>query len=391
MYPPPRTYSLSQNQFVDSYGFFTLREDQEFLYDVPYETNGGKLSQYKGSKVLIKLISTTHYGKVVEVNPTGQSSVVRNQEISLIEFKVEQKRFGSIRTWTQKKQINGVHFFNYLRDYNPIYIQKQKNWILENLGKSSVGEFLVKKVNSKSGVLKAFDGKNCLFVLTNTKGFKNGFMVIPVQDSTIQTIQMHLVNNEGTVLNNMYTSSVHWLDDLDDFIKWGFQFETKGLGLLDLVCAHLLYWELEESQGIHDREKVLSKINEKPSLGRVLGLNGWPELVIYEFNGTSVYDEISDDKIKYFPDSDSLEIDLSEKDSILHLSKEDFENYFGGEILPPDEDDEEEEFEYGHSTGNVVFFMSKQNEELMDEFLNSCLIALNEVYESLGMKTIVIN
>jgi hypothetical protein len=202
---------------------------------------------------------------------------------------------------------------------------------------------------------------------------------------------MHLVNTEGIVLNHIYNGHDNWLDDLDDFIKWGFQFETKGLGLLDLVCAHLLYWELEESQGIHDREKVLSKINEKLSLGRVLGLNGYPELVIYEFNGTSVYDEISNDKIKYFPDSDSLEIDLSEKDSILHLSKEDFENYFGGEILSPDEDDEDEEVQFGHSTGNVVFFMSEQNEEKMDEFLKSCLNALNEVYDSLGMKTIVIN
>jgi hypothetical protein len=87
----------------------------------------------------------------------------------------------------------------------------------------------VKKVNSKSGVLKAFDVKNCLFVLTNTKGFKNGFMVIPIQDSTMQTVQMHLVNNEGIVLNHIYTSFDHWLDDLDDFIKCGFQFKTKNI------------------------------------------------------------------------------------------------------------------------------------------------------------------
>jgi hypothetical protein len=216
-------------------------------------------------------------------------------------------------------------------------------------------------------------------------------MVIPVQDSTIQTVQMHLVNNEGTVLNHIYNGHDRWLDDLDPFIKWGFQFETKSIDLLDLVCAHLLYWELEESKGRHEREKVLSKINEKPSLTRVLGLNGWPELVIYEFMGTSVYDEISDDKIKYFPDSDYLEIDISENDFIFHLSKEDFENYFGGEILLPDEDEEDEEVQFGHLTGNVVFFMSEQNEEKMNEFLKSCLIALNEVYDSLGMNTIVIN
>ena len=202
---------------------------------------------------------------------------------------------------------------------------------------------------------------------------------------------MHLINNEVIVLNHMYDSHDCWLDDLDDFIKCGFQFETKNIGLLDLVCAHLLYWELEESKGIRDREKVLAEINEKPTLRRILELDGNPELVIYEFNGTSVYDEISDNKIKCFQDSDSLEIDLSEKDCILHLSKEDFENYFGGEILLLDDEDEEEEFEFSHSTGNVVFFMSEQNEEKMDEFLKSCLIALNEVYGSLGMKPIVIN
>ena len=391
MQTPPRTFPLSENQFVDSYGFFTLRESQEFLYDVPYGTNGGKLSKYEGSKVLLKLITSTHYGRVVEAIPTNQVSAVRGKEISLIEFKAEHKKFSSLNGWTKDKRIQGVHFFNFLSDYNPIYVQKQKNWILENSGQSRVGEFLVKKVETKTGLLKAFDGKNCLFVLTNTKGFKNGFMVIPIQDSTIQNIEMHLVNNEGTVLNHMYTGDDHWLDDLDDFIKCGFQFETKNEYLLDLICAHLLYWDLDESKGIRDREKVLAEINEKTSLCRVLDLNGWPELVIYEFNGTSVYDEISDDKIKYFPDSDSLEIDLSEKDCTLHLSKEDFENYFSGEILLPDEDEEDEDVQFGHSTGFVLFFMSEQNEKKMDEFLKSCLVDLNEVYDSLGMKPIVIN
>ena len=202
---------------------------------------------------------------------------------------------------------------------------------------------------------------------------------------------MHLINNEGIVLNHMYDSHDCWLDDLDDFIKWGFQFETKNIRLLDLVCAHLLYWNLEESKGIRDREKVLAEINEKLTLRRILELDGNPELVIYEFNGTSVYDEISDDKIKYFPDSDSLEIDLYEKDGTLHLSKEDFENYFSGEILLPDEDEEDEDVQFGHSTGFVLFFMSEQNEKKMDEFLKSCLVDLNEVYDSLGMNPIVIN
>ena len=391
MQPPPRTYTLSENQFVDSYGFFTLRESQEFLYDVPYGTNGGKLSKYEGSKVLLKLITSTHYGRVVEAIPTNQVSAVREKEISLIEFKAEQKKFNPLYGWTKDKRKKGVHFFNFLSDYNPIYVQKQKNWILENSGQSRVGEFLVKKVESKTGLLKAYDGKNCLFVLTNTKGFKNGFMVIPIQDSTVQTVQMHLVNNEGTVLNHMYTSSVHWLDDLDDFIKWGFQFETKNIDLLDLVCAHLLYWDSEESNVIRDRKKVLAKANKKPTLRNILDLGSNPELVIYKFNGTSVYDQISDDKIKYFPDSDSLEIDLYEKDGTLHLSKEDFENYFSGEILLPDEDEEDEDVQFGHSTGFVLFFMSEQNEKKMDEFLKSCLVDLNEVYDSLGMRPIVIN
>jgi hypothetical protein len=185
MQTPPRTYPLSENQFVDSYGFFTLRESQEFLYDVPYGTNGGKLSKYEGSKVLLKLITSTHYGRVVEAIQTNQVSAVRGKEISLIEFKAEHKKFSSLNGWTKDKRKKGVHFFNFLGEYNPIYVQKQKNWILENSGQSSVGGFLIKKISSKTGLLKAFDGKNCLFVLTNTKGFKNGFMVIPVQDSTI--------------------------------------------------------------------------------------------------------------------------------------------------------------------------------------------------------------
>jgi hypothetical protein len=149
----------------------------------------------------------------------------------------------------------------------------------------------------------------------------------------------------------------------------------------------------KQSQKLLLKQKALKQKEQKipfQKLRNILDLGGNPELVIYEFNGTSVYDEISDDKIKYFPDTDSLEIDLYEKEGILHLSKEDFENYFSGEILLPDEE-EDEEVQFGHSTGFVLFFMSEQNEEKMNEFLKSCLIALNEVYDSLGMNTIVIN
>lgn len=207
-------------------------------------------------------------------------------------------------------------------------------------------------------------------------------------------MEMHLVKNDGKVLNYAYMSNVFWLDDLDFFIKSEYRFEvSKGssVDLLDKVCAHLTYWNTDNREAENISEKVVQKISEHSKLDRILGLNGDivnPELVIYDFNGTSIYDQISDNKITYIPENESLIIEISEKDCKFILSREDFENYFNGEIMMPEEDDDE--IFFGHSTGNVVFFMTPHDEEDMIIYLTSCIKALNEIYESLGMQVIKI-
>jgi len=176
----PNTYRLSENQLADTYGFFTLREEQSFLYDVPKEMHAGKLSRFKGTQIKLELVATMRYGNIVSIEATNKKSAIRTQKIDLHKFEAEQRRFSELSGWNQTKRQEGIKFFNYLREYNPLYIQKTKDWIKEVRVGSSVGDYVVRKVSAKNGVLKPLDGIECLFVVTYNKGYNNGFLVIPI-------------------------------------------------------------------------------------------------------------------------------------------------------------------------------------------------------------------
>lgn len=176
------TYALSDRQFVDSYGFFTLRKENSFLYDVPKEMHTGKLSQFRGCKVRLTVISTMHYGNIIQFEATKLKSKDRIKKVDLNEFKFEQKKFSELQNWNKTKRDVGINFFKFLRSHNPIYLQKSKDWIKEMQSGSKKGDYVVLRVAAKIGLLKPYDGMDCLFVVTYNKGYKNGFMVIPVKD-----------------------------------------------------------------------------------------------------------------------------------------------------------------------------------------------------------------
>jgi hypothetical protein len=177
------TYNLTENQLVDTYGFFTLREEHLFFYDVPKEMHSGKLSKFRGAQIKLELIATKRYGNILSITATNKKSAARTRKIDLQKFEAEQKRFSKLLFWNQTKRQEGIKFFNYLRAYNPLYIQKPKDWIKEDREGSRVGDYVVRKVRSKNGVLKPLDGFNCLFVVTYNKGYNNGFLVIPILEN----------------------------------------------------------------------------------------------------------------------------------------------------------------------------------------------------------------
>lgn len=181
----PNTYPLSSNEFVDTYGLFTLRNEKSFVFDVPKDWNTGKLSHYKGCKVKLTLICQKKYGNVLSIEPTKNKSENTILPVNLDDFEKKYREFGALPTWVTKKRKLGIELFSFLRGHNPIYIQKPKDWIKEFRIGSATGDFIIKKVESTTGKLKSLNGQNCLFVVTYNKGFKNGFMVLPLSSDQI--------------------------------------------------------------------------------------------------------------------------------------------------------------------------------------------------------------
>ncbi len=201
---------------------------------------------------------------------------------------------------------------------------------------------------------------------------------------------MNIINKDGDNLEHIYTSHDRFLEDLDDYISENFCFSVSiddTIDLLDCVCGHLLYWHYktydDDSQAklIYDG---LFKQNE--ILQRLMKIgDSTPELVIYEFNGTSLYYSFNEDDIKYVHDSESF-FALVEKNSKLNFTKEEFEE-MGGEITIPVDEDDEVYIEFSWSS-NVYFFMKNDDFIKMNDYLNKCIVELNNIYLSLEMKVV---
>jgi len=176
----PNTFQLKENQFVDTYGFFTLTEKKSFIYHVAKNMKYGKIGKYSGFRVKLSLIYTSHYGHIIEMESTQLSANQKIKKIDLVEFNKRQKKFSEFDSWTSEKRTEGVQYFNFLRKHNPIYIQKHKDWIKQFDSESKIGDYITIKITKRTGKLKSLIGLDCIFVVTYNSGFKNGFMVLPL-------------------------------------------------------------------------------------------------------------------------------------------------------------------------------------------------------------------
>lgn len=176
----PNTTALKDNQFVDTYGFFTLRKESAFVYHVPKNMNYGKLGRYSGCRVKLRLIRHTHYGNIIQIDETNLKTSHSIKKLDFNEFNKRYKNFIEYNTWVSKKRKEGESLFHFLRKHNPIYIQKDKNWIKEFKLGSKTGDYVIIKLETKKGKLKSLYGRECIFIVTYNKGFKNGFLVLPL-------------------------------------------------------------------------------------------------------------------------------------------------------------------------------------------------------------------
>ncbi len=203
---------------------------------------------------------------------------------------------------------------------------------------------------------------------------------------------MNIIDKDGDILDHIYTSHDRFLEDLDDYISENFCFSVSiddTIDLLDCVCGHLLYWQYktydDDSQAklIYDGHFKHNEI-----LQRLIKIgDSTPELIIYEFNGKSLYYSFDEDDIKYVHDSESF-FAILEKNSKLNFTKEEFEE-MGGEITIPVDEEDEVYIEFSWSS-NVYFFMKNDDFIKMNDYLNKCIVELNNIYLSLEMKVVEI-
>jgi hypothetical protein len=175
------TFELQDNTFVDLFGFFTLRDEKSFDFIVPEYLKNGKLSKYKGQVVKLTEIAEKHYGKIIKIEPIGIAESKEMKSINILDFNTQSAVFYSLLNWNNLKKLEGIKLFKFLRSYNPIYIQKNKDWKKQFIETSKAGDYFITLLENEKGSLKQLNGKTCLFVASYNKGFNNGFLVIPIE------------------------------------------------------------------------------------------------------------------------------------------------------------------------------------------------------------------
>jgi hypothetical protein len=202
---------------------------------------------------------------------------------------------------------------------------------------------------------------------------------------------MYIINKEGKKLDEFYWSHDRFLEDIDDYISDNYNFivsKENSVDLLDVVCGHLLYWYYKALDD-EPQAKIIYKdlFQQNEIINRLIKIGDpTPELVIYEFDGISVYDELRDGNVILKESYDTIEINL-DYNGILYLTAEEFKE-LGGEINLPEGDEDDIMIDFFGSSGSVYFFMNSNDEIEMNNYLIKCVEELNKIYNTLGMKII---
>lgn len=201
---------------------------------------------------------------------------------------------------------------------------------------------------------------------------------------------MYVINKEGDRKDFVYSSHDRFLEDINHYISENRIFEisrNNTIGLLDLVCGHLNYWKYKSYNDNQQAKLIYNDFfQQNEVINRLIKLGDpIPELVIYEFRGISVYDELNGRNVIQKESYEILEVQL-EINGILFLSAKEFAE-LGGEITFPEDEDDEIEI-YLSCWGDVYFFMTESDEKEMGEYMLECIVELNKIYSTQGLQLI---
>lgn len=178
----PIIEDLSKNRFTDLMGLFTLRKADVLNFTVPLHFRiNNKLGCYRGKRIQLLRLYKANYGDIIQVIKIIKDYDLKIiKKISLDKFNEKSKEFYSIPTWTAAKKEEGQKLFNFLRSYNPIYFQKDKDWKKQYIKSSKTGDYFILHIQNEKGVLKTLNNHKCLIITTYNEGYKNAFMAIPL-------------------------------------------------------------------------------------------------------------------------------------------------------------------------------------------------------------------
>jgi hypothetical protein len=203
---------------------------------------------------------------------------------------------------------------------------------------------------------------------------------------------MNLIRGNKEVQNCVYSFHDRWLEDLDWHIDSYYKFTVEKDNLLDYLCAHLAYWNPtfdflntnENSGSIWERIKSDKMLNSRVGVE-----DGFvPETQIAYFDGYTIYDQISSEKIRYDEEKKEFIVSIDEEHELI-LNEKEFEE-IGGEIhsVEDQEDFDLPSFNYGGGNGYGYIFQSPSQFQSMNDYLNECIRSLNVIYKDSGLDLI---
>jgi hypothetical protein len=178
----PNTYPLEETTFVDTFGFFAFRLENQFEMIVPNYFTHGKLGKYRGKAVKLTRIAKKHYGNIIEIEQIKSVQISESRLLKLSDFIEASAPYYSIKKFSSEKVSEGYKLFDFLRKYNPIYFQKNKDWKNQFIESSKIGDYFVLKENKENRVLRILNNEVCIVIATYNKGYKNGFMAIALEE-----------------------------------------------------------------------------------------------------------------------------------------------------------------------------------------------------------------
>lgn len=192
------------------------------------------------------------------------------------------------------------------------------------------------------------------------------------------------INNDPEPYNFFTSYPDTWLLDYDyrQCLIYNFSSEIDTETLVEIFCSHVNYWlNSDDYEKNSSNDVIKNSILKMGPLG-----NGTPELLFYDFNGKSVYDEQtkSEENHGFKHEFNDLKTEISlfyDSGEKLVCSLDDFKNILWGSIeeyeADPDNEIYEDVIEVDFSP-TPLFFMKIEDQIEMRKYIFDFFNKINE-------------